>query len=386
MILAMSQRSNTAGVEVLVVGAGFGRGFLAAYLTHPMVSAVGLCDISSSLVSTVAAEHGIDATYTSLEEALASGRWDAVHIATPVHLHVPQTLAVLASGRACASAVPMATRLDDITRVIDAVGDKTYMMMETALYGREYLHALALRDSGELGPIAYLSGAHMQDLDGFAPYWMGYPPMQYATHVIAPLLGVASARALSVTCLGSGTFAAAHRGDGSNPFPVESALFHLDTPNTLAAQVTMSFFENARGYTEGFSVYGDRMALEWPSVEGEPVVVYRAPIAEGVDRGRPVIRSLEHAPDRAELLPEALRQFTRVSSWQPVRGLPPIEVDASHGGSHPHLAHEFVSAVAQGRASAIDQFRAATITAPGIVAHESALQAGAQLEIPEYWV
>jgi predicted dehydrogenase len=181
---------------------------------------VGLCDISSTPVEAVAGEHGIDATYTSLDDALASERWDAVHIATPVHLHVPQALSVLASGRACSSAVPMATRLDDIDRVIDAVGNLTYMMMETALYGREYLHALALRDSGELGPIAYLSGAHMQDLDGFAPYWMGYAPMQYATHVVAPLLGLVSARALSVTFLGSGALLPAHRGGVRCPLTI----------------------------------------------------------------------------------------------------------------------------------------------------------------------
>ncbi len=380
----MSPSRAPREVEVLVVGAGFGRGFLALYLSHPLVSAVGLCDISAQTVSTVAAEHGIESTYTSLDDALASGRWDAVHIATPVHLHVPQTLAVLASGRSCASAVPMATSLDDIARVIDAVGDRTYMMMETALYQREYLHALALRDSGELGPLSYLSGAHIQDLDGFAPYWMGYAPMNYATHVVAPLLGLAGARAQSVTCLGSGTLREEHRGDGSNPFPVESALFQLATPTPLTAQVTMSFFENARGYTEGFSLYADRMALEWPSVEGEPTVVHRAPEADGAHRGRHTVRSLEHPPDRADLLPSPLRQFTRPCVWSPGNSLPNIDVDASHGGSHPHLAHEFVEAVVAGRSSAIDQFRSAMITAPGIVAHRSALQSGAPIEIPEY--
>ncbi|MFM9876966.1 MAG: Gfo/Idh/MocA family protein [Rhodoglobus sp.] len=376
--------TRTGGIEVLVVGTGFGRGFLAPYLSHPLVSAVGLCDISTAQLRAVAAEHGIEATYSTLDDALASGRWDAVHIATPVHLHVPQTLAVLASGRACASAVPMATSLDDIDRVIDAVGDRTYMMMETALYGREYLHAIALRDSGELGPIGYLSGAHMQDLDGFAPYWMGYAPMQYATHIVAPLLGLAGARAQSVTCLGSGMLRDSHRGDGTNPFPVESALFQLATPSPLAAQVTMSFFENARGYTEGFSVYADRIALEWPSIEGDPSVVHRAPVSDGVHRGRPIVRSLELSLDRADLLPASLRAFTRPSIWDPGPGLPSIEVDASHGGSHPHLAHEFVSAVALGRRSPIDHVTAATITAPGIVAHQSALQGGRMLEIPEY--
>jgi predicted dehydrogenase len=304
-----------------------------------------------------------------------------VHIATPVHLHVEQTLAVLASGRACASAVPMATTLDGIARVMDAAADGTYMMMETALYQREYLHALALRDSGALGRIGYLSGAHMQDLDGFPPYWMGYAPMQYATHIVAPLLGLAGSVAESVSCLGSGTLLPSHAGEGTNPFPIESALFRLG--NGLAAQVTLSFFENARSYTEGFNVYGDLGALEWPSVEGGPAVTYVAGPQDGAQRGRPIVRTELHVPDRVDTLPEELRRFTRPGIWTP-DGLPPMRVEAWHGGSHPHLVHEFVSAVHGGRRSAIDERVAASITAPGIVAHESALLRGAMLEVPAY--
>lgn len=370
-------------IDVLVVGAGFGHEFLHLYREHPLVGEVGLCDLRAGAVAELGGAYGLDATYTSLDEALAGGRWDAVHIATPVHLHVEQTLAVLGSGRACASAVPMATSLDGIARVMDAAADGTYMMMETALYQREYLHALALRDSGALGRISYLSGAHMQDLDGFPPYWMGYAPMQYATHIVAPLLGLAGTVAESVSCLGSGRLLPSHSGDGANPFPIESALFRLVGGEQLAAHVTMSFFENARSYTEGFNVYGDRGALEWPSVEGGPLVTYAAGPQDGAHRGRPIERAELHVPDRTDSLPEELRRFTRPGVWTPA-GRDPVRVEAWHGGSHPHLVHEFVSAVHEGRRPAVDERVAASVTAPGIVAHESALLRGATLEVPAY--
>ena len=378
--------TRRAGLEVLVVGAGFGHEFLHLYRSHPLVSAVAICDVRGDVAAELAASYGLAAAYSSLDEALASGRWDAVHIATPVHLHVEQTVAVLATGRSCASAVPMATTLDGVARVVDAAAASTgrYMMMETALYQREYLHALALRDAGELGRITYLSGAHMQDLDGFPPYWMGYAPMEYATHVVAPLLGLADARAETVTCLGSGELLPQHRGEGPNTFPLESALFRLSGDGNLAAQVTMSFFENARSYTEGFNVYGDLGALEWPSVEGEAPVTYVAGPQDGARRGRPIARAAQHAPDRPDLLPEQLRPFTRPTTYDPGEGRPLVDVFAWHGGSHPHLVHEFVSAVAEHRPSAIDELRAATITAPGIVAHQSALRHGETLPIPTY--
>lgn len=373
-------------IDMLVVGAGFGRDFLHLYQSHPEVGAVGLVEPDGLLRRQVVDTYALDGEYAALDDALASGRWDAVHVLSPVRFHVEQTCAVLASGRSCASAVPMATTLDDIARVMEsaAAASGRYMMMETALYEREYLHAVHLRDSGSLGRLTYLSGAHMQDLDGFPPYWMGYPPMQYATHIVAPLLGLAGAQASSVVCMGSGSLLPPHRGDGSNPFPLESALFRLDCPERLTAQVTLSFFGNARAYTEGFNVYGDMGALEWPSIEGGAAVVYAAGPQDGARRGRPIRRDEVEAPDRTEYLPEPLRRFTRPGRYRPPGERPALEVQAWHGGSHPHLVHEFVSAVVEGREPAIGPARAASITAPGIVAHESALQGGRMLDISRY--
>jgi hypothetical protein len=224
----------------------------------------------------------------------------------------------------------------------------------------------------------------MQDLDGFPPYWMGYAPMQYATHIVAPLLGLADTVAERVVCLGSGELLPAHAGDGANPFPLETALFQLATPSPLTAQVTLSFFENARAYTEGFNVYGDMGALEWPSIEGDAAVVYAAGPQDGARRGRPIDRTEVHAPDRTDVLPSPLRPYVRPGRYAPPGGRPALDVHAWHGGSHPHLVHEFVSAVVEDREPAIGAARAASITAPGIVAHESALLGGRMLDIPRY--
>lgn len=101
-------------------------------------------------------------------------------------------------------------------------------------------------------------------------------------------------------------------------------------------------------------------------------------------RGRPIERLEVDVPDRTESLPAALRRFTRAGRYQPPGGRPEREVHAWHGGSHPHLVHEFVSTVVDDRHSAIDAARAATITAPGIVAHESALQGRRMLAVPRY--
>lgn len=371
-------------IDVLVVGMNFGREFLHLYQSHPGVGRVAICDLDAGALARVGDLYGITDRYTDLSEVLAGAGWDVVHIASPVHLHVEHVLAVLRTGRSVACAVPLARDLDGVQRVIDAVDAASgrYMMMETALYQREHLYAHELKRSGRLGRLTYLRASHIQDLDGFPSYWMGYPPMQYATHVVAPILSLAEARATTVRCLGSGRLLPSHQGDGANPFPVEIALFELDRDD-LAAEATVAFFQTARSYTEGFDVYGDMGAMEWQSVEGDPPVTYVAGPQDGRHRGRPIERSEHPVPDYAHLLPEALRRFTYPTTYSPP-GLPPIRVEAWHGGSHPHLVHELVSAVVQGRRPRVDEFEAARITVPGIVAHQSALRGGAVLEIPDF--
>jgi hypothetical protein len=58
--------------------------------------------------------------------------------------------------------------------------------------------------------------------------------------------------------------------------------------------------------------------------------------------------------------------------------------DSGHGGSHPFLTHEFVMALIQERAPAVDLYEALAYTVPGIVAHQSSFKDGEQLPIPSF--
>jgi hypothetical protein len=57
---------------------------------------------------------------------------------------------------------------------------------------------------------------------------------------------------------------------------------------------------------------------------------------------------------------------------------------AGHGGSHPHMVYEFISAIKEGRDSAIDAVKSAYWTGAGICAHESAMKDGAKVMIPDF--
>lgn len=372
-------------VNVAVVGLEFGRAFLPIYLEHPNVGEVAICDTRPERVEEVGARLGIASRYASLDAVLADDRWDAVHIVTPVRTHADFAVKVLTSGRHCACAVPMATSESDINRILDAEksSGQHYMMMETMVFSREYLYVKELYDAGELGDATFLRGAHIQDLDGFARYWWGYPPMHYITHALSPLLDVVGTTANQVSCLGSGDLPPELRAEFGNPWPLETAHFRLAAP-ALAAEVTMAFFHTARPYVEGFSVYGDRRSFEWGQLGNDGHFLYEFLPLEPGRRGRQVKVTAAKAPDRAELLPKEVAIFTETVDYTPRNGGGSVVVANGHGSSHPHLVHEFVSSIVEDRPPRVAGWVAANWTLPGIRAHDSAMAGGAVLDVPSY--
>ena len=55
-----------------------------------------------------------------------------------------------------------------------------------------------------------------------------------------------------------------------------------------------------------------------------------------------------------------------------------------HGNSHGFLTHEFVAALVEDRAPAVDVYEALAMTAPGIVAMESTRRDGEQMVVPSF--
>lgn len=363
----------TKRIRVAVVGLHFGADFVPIYSSHPDVERVAVCDLDKPLLHAVGDQFAIKDRFSSLEALLASD-CDAVHLLTPVSRHVDQSLAVLGAGKHCACAVPAAMDLTGLQQIIDAErqSGKNYMMMETAVYTREFLFAQDLAAKGALGPLTFLRGTYFQDLEGAYPViWRSVPPMHYATHAVAPLLALARTRAVRVCCFGSSRLRPDIQQPGANTFPLQTAIFQLaGTENAaeIAAEVTRSWFQTARPYTEAFSLYGESAGFEWQQIEHEdPLVLTLEPVQEG-HKGRHVTARRVAVPDRADLLPPAIAPFTQ----------------GGHGGSHPHLVHEFVRSIIEERPSAIDARMSAEWTAPGICANESSLRNGEPISVPDF--
>lgn len=360
-------------IRVAIVGLGFGAEFIPIYQNHPHVDMYAICQRTADKLNQIGDHFGIQVRYSSFDEMLKDDNIDAVHINSPIPNHAEQSIAALMAGKHVACTVPMATTVEDCRRIIEAgqLSGKNYMMMETCVYTREFLYVKALRDSGQLGRIQFLRGAHQQEMSGWPGYWEGLPPMHYATHAVSPLLALADKEAEFVSCLGSGQIADNLAAKYGSPFAVESALFRLRDSN-LAIEVTRSLFETSREYVESFDVYADQMSFEWQQLEGEEPVIFNGENAQRVT-----------IPDYANLLPEGIRKYTMQGVYDSADNVHlSFKQGNGHGGSHPHLAHEFIMSIVEKRESFPNSYTSANWTCAGICAHESAMNNGAQVKLP----
>ena len=366
--------------NVAIVGLGFGAEFIPIYQRHPLATMYAICQRTKSRLDQVGDAFGVAARYTRLEDVLKDPKVDFVHINTPIPDHAPMSLAALKAGKHVLCTVPMATTVDECRKIV-ALVKKTglkYMMAETVVYSREFLFVQEMYEKGDLGRVQFLKASHQQDMDGWPNYWPGLPPMHYATHCVGPVAGLLRLEAECVSCFGSGRIREELIGKYGSPFAVESCHIRF-RHSDLAAYVYRSLFDTARQYRESFEVYGSKQSFEWPLISSEEPVVHTAkrPEAEIPERVR--------VPDYAHRLPEPIRVFTTKGVYDLAEHQHlSFAQGGGHGGSHPHLAHEFLSALAEDRDPFPNAVQSANWTSTGILAHESAMHGGKLVRLPKF--
>lgn len=363
-----SQEPPPRRVRIGVVGGNFG----AAFHWHedPGCEVVAVSDLLPDRREHLAKRYGCQKTYESLEELIEDDTIEAVAVFTGAPDHVRHCVAVMNRGKHCICAVPAGLTLEECEELIDAKerNGVKYMMAETSYYRFPTITMRRMVEDGSFGEVLYSEaeyyhpqiGTPENDLSrwpdkqgNWQRTWRwGFPPMLYPTHSTGFLVGVTRERLVEVSCLGTPGESEAFKDNAyNNPFNNESALFKTDRGHMFRCNVMWNIW----GHGERAQWFSDRTAVFMDSWAGQP---YTIRTADG--------RAVEQEEDYFQLLPEKMRY------------------DSGHGGSHAFITHEFIQAILEDREPAINVYEAVAMTAPGIVAHESALRGGEQLKIPSF--
>jgi predicted dehydrogenase len=367
-------------ISIGVVGLGqFGRGFVPIFKAHPLVQRIAVCDLDKKKLESTAAEFKIRETYNSLDDICKSDL-DALAIITQHWLHAPQAIQTMEAGKHVYSAVPVITPrsgqsselvdwCDKIIKACKKTGMK-YMLGETSYFRPEVQYAMARHKKHDFGHIALVEAEYLHDtllpasnlikvmmartgLSEQEVYKLGGgPPMHYVTHSASVPVAITGAHATEVSCFGY-----AMPGDDyyrmdtetGNSFSNEVATFRMSDGSV--GRVIEARRVGHVGREALSRVVGTKASLE---------VTLKGAIWSDMKKADFV--KVECRPK----LPDTIRKF------------------GGHGGSHPYLVDEFVRAISEGRQPKITAWDAARYAAIGAAAHDSALQGGKLVKVPDW--
>ena len=205
-------------LKIGVVGLKRGNIHALNALKASNVELVAVCDINKDLADERAKDYGEQVkVYYDHRELLADPDIDAVIMATPIDVHAETVIDALEAGKHVMSEVIVATTIDDIYRIGEAIkkSGKSYMMAENYCYIRPLLIVENLIKQGKLGEIYYAESDYLKDFQAYHPMfpniggwrqgtYFGRRGHPYITHTLGPLLHIMGEKIVKVSCMASG--------------------------------------------------------------------------------------------------------------------------------------------------------------------------------------
>jgi predicted dehydrogenase len=358
-------------MRIGIVGARRGSAHAAAFRQMPETEVVALCDQDQAALTATADRFQIRDRFTDFEEMLASDV-AAVVVATPMPLHVPQSVAALRAGKHVLAEVPAAVDLTQCWELVQAARESRalYMLAENVNFDREASIVGEMVRRGMFGVLYFGEGGYIHELKALGEQsawrreWLfDRNGCTYATHPLGPLLDWTGERVAVVSCLGSGHHYRDPRGER---YAMEDSVVmncKLEGGGLLTLRVDM--LSNRPHITVYFTLQGTKGCFESGRGFGERSRVWLADRCGGAGDWR----ALEEFA--GEFLPPAWREA------------PEAARTSGHGGADFQVARAFVECVQAGR-PAIDVYRGLDMTLPGLSSQESIRQGGAPIPVPDF--
>jgi len=338
-------RVGIVGYGVCQFGAQFG------FQDHPNVEIVAVSDLIPERRNGLMKACRCEKSYDSLEDMVKDPKIEAVFVATDAPSHARHCMEVLNHGKHVMTAVPAVLgSLEQAQQLVETV-QKTglkYMMAETSCFHEDCYAMRQIYHAGGFGRLLFSEGEYYHysptPIPSYKEWRVGLPPLWYPTHSTAYYIGTTGKRFTSVSCVG---FNAGYPAFGpgankyDNPFSDEIAMFQTSEGGASRMLMCMGVFGLV---DETGRVFGEKGYMNKMNYQG----------------------TLKELPDLAR------------------PALPPSVDAGGHGGSHGPLMNEFVTAILQDRDPMVNVYEALAMTVPGIVAHQSALQGGETLKVPQF--
>ena len=350
--------------KIGLVGCSRGNSIVTVFAAHPEVEIAAVCDIDRGKLDEVGKALGLpdSSLYTKYED-FVNAPMDAVIVATPIKFHADQTIQALEAGKHVLCEQTMAYTVADCRRVVDAVKKtgRTYMMGENYCYFHYVREWQKLVTAGKLGKIYYAEGEYIHEIIDLLVdaktghyYWRHErPPIWYCAHTLGPLLTLMDDRIVKACGLTTGFTKMPKYKKHLGFLDFEIGLFQTQKGaviKILRSQVA------ARPHMVWYSLYGTNGHLENGRFNDDGLIHIEGETDKHQPRATPCTVVDPHAPAEAE--------------------------KGGHGTSEYFMIRDFLKAVKNGSKPPIDAIRAADMTIPGLIAHESAMQGGKWLDVP----
>ena len=398
------------GIKIGVVGCGaFSADFIRLFNNHPDVDEVAVADVFEERARSTAEKFGLKRYFLSLDDMLENGSdLDSIAIFTQRHLHGPMIIKALKQGKHDYSAVPIGCTIEEIREILELVKQtrQIYMMGETCYYYPCAIYCREQYEKGNFGKFVYGESQYYHDIcemyNDFkrsgGDTWQraaGIPPMFYPTHSISMIFSAIHEHAVKVSCMGlrdnhEDNIYGEGKNDWDNPFSNETALFQMSGGGVVRInEFRRVGINKPSSYITCF--YGDKGSYEC-SVTNHTfqrgVASGETPYMEDVGPLVNTIRYNEEIDTMDKRTgPISVRYIEGYAAIQDTSRLPisfRMEKPYSHYNSHPFLVDDFVRAVMTGKLPPNNAWDAARYMIPGLVAHESALQGGVLMDIPDF--
>lgn len=205
-------------LRVGVVGLSRGHVHAMNALKASNVELVAVCDIDSEKAD-MRKKYYPDSVkvYYDHKELCSDPNVDAVIMATPIDVHAETVTDALNAGKHVLSEVIVATTIDDIYKIGEAIkkSGKKYMMAENYCYIRPLLIVENLIKQGKLGEIYYAESDYLKDFQEYNPNfpniggwrqrtYFGRRGHPYITHSLGPLLHIMNEKIKTVSAMAAG--------------------------------------------------------------------------------------------------------------------------------------------------------------------------------------